>query len=89
MEGFRGQAMCFTYWKVAKATFSRQIEAEMSEMRSFSESIKAWLCKKDPRICVWAVYSGNEKYEVDYVLCNEHVVDPFNSSSLELLRSDM
>ncbi|KAG8481857.1 hypothetical protein CXB51_027213 [Gossypium anomalum] len=49
MEGFRGQVMRFTYWKAAKATFLRQFEEEMSEMRSLSESAEAWLCDKDPR----------------------------------------
>ncbi|PPD74333.1 hypothetical protein GOBAR_DD28738 [Gossypium barbadense] len=48
MEGFRGQAMCLTYWKAAKATFPRQFEEAMFEMWSLSESAKAWICDKDP-----------------------------------------
>ncbi|PPD92806.1 hypothetical protein GOBAR_DD10238 [Gossypium barbadense] len=33
IKGFRGQVMRFTYWKAAKATFPRQFEEAMSEMR--------------------------------------------------------
>ncbi|PPS10164.1 hypothetical protein GOBAR_AA10493 [Gossypium barbadense] len=80
MEGFKGQVMCLTYWKAAKATFPRQFEEAMSKMRSLSESAEAWLCDKDPRNCIWLVYVGNEKYEVDCGLGNKHVVDLLNSS---------
>ncbi|PPS02969.1 hypothetical protein GOBAR_AA17687 [Gossypium barbadense] len=38
MEGFRGQAMCLTYWKAAKETFPRQFEEALFEIRSLSES---------------------------------------------------
>ncbi|PPE00400.1 hypothetical protein GOBAR_DD02575 [Gossypium barbadense] len=50
MGGFRGQAMCFTYWKAAKVTFSRQIAKAMSKMKSLLESTEAWLRNKDPRL---------------------------------------
>ncbi|KAH1040120.1 hypothetical protein J1N35_041863 [Gossypium stocksii] len=49
MERFRGQAMRLTYWKAAKATFPRQFEEVISEMRSLSESVEAWLRGKDLR----------------------------------------
>ncbi|KAH1129976.1 hypothetical protein J1N35_001354 [Gossypium stocksii] len=63
----------------------------MSEIRSLSESAKAWLCNKDPRTWsrahfstrynVWLVYPGNEKkYEADCGLGNKHVIDHVNSS---------
>ncbi|PPE01212.1 hypothetical protein GOBAR_DD01768 [Gossypium barbadense] len=145
MKGFRGQAMRLTYWKAIKANFPRQFEEAMSEMRSLSESTKAWLHGKDPK--TWSrahfstrcksdlllnnnceegrdkpiltmleiikrkvmtrlvsmrkaaekypgplcpriqkkmseipVYVGNEKYEVDCGLGNNHVVDLLNSS---------
>ncbi|MFQ6663422.1 hypothetical protein Gotur_030964 [Gossypium turneri] len=64
MEGFRGQVMCLTDWKAAKATFPRQFEEAMSEIRPLSKSAGAWLRDKDPRTCSRAHFSTRCKSDL-------------------------
>ncbi|MFQ6665365.1 hypothetical protein Gotur_032124, partial [Gossypium turneri] len=68
MEGFRGQVMRLTYWKAAKATFPRQFEEAMSEMRSLSKSAEAWLRDKDPR--TWSRAHFSTRCKSDLLLNN-------------------
>ncbi|KAG8503190.1 hypothetical protein CXB51_001038 [Gossypium anomalum] len=68
IKGFRGQVMHLTYWKAAKATFPRQFEEGMSEMRSLSESTEAWLRDKDPR--TWSKAHFSTRCKSDLLLNN-------------------
>ncbi|KAK5771744.1 hypothetical protein PVK06_047986 [Gossypium arboreum] len=68
IEGFKGQVMRLTYWKAAKATFPRQFEEAMSEMRSLSESAEAWLCDKDSR--TWSRAHFSTRCKSDLLLNN-------------------
>ncbi|XP_052477826.1 uncharacterized protein LOC128033774 [Gossypium raimondii] len=79
MEGFRGHVLRLTYWKVAKATFPRQFEEAMSEMRSLSESVEAWLCDKDPR--TWSRAHFSTRCKSDLLLNNNN--ECFNKIILE------
>ncbi|PPR95642.1 hypothetical protein GOBAR_AA25024 [Gossypium barbadense] len=77
MEGFKGQVMRLTNWKVAKATFPRQFEEAMFEMRSLSESDEAWLRDKDPR--TWSRAHFSIRCQSDLLLNNnsEYFNKPF------------
>ncbi|PPS10328.1 hypothetical protein GOBAR_AA10314 [Gossypium barbadense] len=68
MEGFRGQAMHLTYWKAAKATFPRQFEEVMFEMRLLSEFAEAWLRGKDPK--TWSRAHFSTRCKSDLLLNN-------------------
>ncbi|PPD68156.1 hypothetical protein GOBAR_DD34962 [Gossypium barbadense] len=68
MEGFRGQVMRLTYWKATKATFPIQFEEAISEMRSLSESVEAWLRDKDPR--TWSIAYFLTRCKSDLLLNN-------------------
>ncbi|MFQ6661829.1 hypothetical protein Gotur_029851, partial [Gossypium turneri] len=70
MKGFRGQAMHLTYWKAIKATFPRQLEEAMSEMRSLSESTEAWLRGKDPK--TWSRAHFSTRCKSDLLLNNNN-----------------
>ncbi|KAK5772415.1 hypothetical protein PVK06_048703 [Gossypium arboreum] len=79
IEGFRGQVMRLTYWKAVKATFPRQFEEAMSEMRSLSESAEGWLRDKDPR--TWSRAHFSTKCKSDLLLNNNN--ECFNKIILE------
>ncbi|PPS13551.1 hypothetical protein GOBAR_AA07032 [Gossypium barbadense] len=79
IEGFRGQVMHLTYWKAAKATFPRQFEEAMSEMRSLSESAEGWLRDKDPR--TWSRAHFSTRCKSDILLNNNN--ECFNNIILE------
>ncbi|KAK5811864.1 hypothetical protein PVK06_027243 [Gossypium arboreum] len=79
IEGFRGQVMRLTYWKAAKATFPRQFEEAMSEMRSLSKSAEAWLRDKDPR--TWSRAHFSTRCKFDLLLNNNN--ECFNKIILE------
>ncbi|PPS05157.1 hypothetical protein GOBAR_AA15505 [Gossypium barbadense] len=70
IEGFRGQVMRLAYWKAAKATFPRQFEEAMSEMRSLSESAEAWLRDKDPM--TWSRAHFSTRCKSDLLLNNNN-----------------
>ncbi|KAK5776067.1 hypothetical protein PVK06_044025 [Gossypium arboreum] len=65
--------------KVAKATFPRQFEEAMSEIRSLSESDEAWLHDKDPR--TWSRAHFSIRCQSDLLLNNNS--EYFNKIILE------
>ncbi|KAH1090320.1 hypothetical protein J1N35_017577 [Gossypium stocksii] len=84
IKGFRGQAMRLTYWKAAKATFPRQFEEAISEMKSLLESADAWLRGNDPR--TWSIAHFSTRCKSDLLLNNNKARNKPILTMLEIIR---
>ncbi|KAK8705818.1 hypothetical protein V6N13_049407 [Hibiscus sabdariffa] len=84
-NGFTGKTLKDQLWKAARATYEREFQSAMAELKGLSKTAWDWLAPKDPRMwskshfsvrCkCWPIHAGGHMYQVSCGPAHQHSVN--------------